>query len=124
MDGLRSKIASLVRIIVLAAAGAAAAIAALLFLSVAAFLWLQQRYDSIVACLALGAGYFLLMLLAFLAVYARSKQETATKPATRGEEESPFVASMVSGFRKLGTKKALASKWVPRAQSRRGRKVS
>jgi hypothetical protein len=31
---------------------------------------------------------------------------------------------MVSGFRKLGTKKALASKWVPRAQSRRGRKVS
>jgi len=123
MDGLRSKISSLVRIIVLAAAGAAAATAALLFLSVAAFLWLQQRYDSIVACLALGAGYFLLMLLAFLVVYARSKQETA-KPAARGEEESPFVASMVSGFRKLGTKKALASKWVPRAQSRRGRKVS
>jgi Sec-independent protein secretion pathway component TatC len=59
---------------------AAAFVAAFLFLVIAAFLWTQQRYDTIVACGA-GAGLFLLVAIIALAILANSRRRAAKAEA-------------------------------------------
>ncbi len=55
---------------------AAAGVAAFFFLVIAAFLWTQQHYDTIVAC-GVGAGFFLLVALGALAMLAISRRRAA-----------------------------------------------
>ncbi len=68
---------------------AAASVAAFFFLVIAAFLWTQQHYDTIVAC-GVGAGFFLLVALGALAMLAISRRRAA-----RAEEEA---ANAVPGW--------------------------
>jgi hypothetical protein len=68
---------------------AAAGVAAFLFFVVAAFLWTQQRYDTIVAC-GVGAGFFLLIAVIALAMLAISRHRAA-----KAEEEA---ANAVPGW--------------------------
>ncbi len=68
---------------------AAAGIAAFLFFVIAAFLWTQQRYDTIVAC-GVGAGFFLLVAVVALVTLAISRRRVA-----KAEEEA---ASAVPGW--------------------------
>jgi hypothetical protein len=59
---------------------AAAGVTGVLFLSVAGFLWIQQRYDPVTACLVLGAAYVVLALIA-LAVVAFMRRVKIAPPA-------------------------------------------
>jgi hypothetical protein len=68
---------------------AAAGVAAFFFLVIAAFLWTQQHYDTIVAC-GVGAGFFLLVAAVALAMLAISRRRAA-----RAEEEA---ANAVPGW--------------------------
>jgi hypothetical protein len=77
------------RTAVLGAMAAAAGIAAFLFFVIAAFLWTQQRYDTIVAC-GVGAGFFLLLAVVALAMLAISRHRAA-----KAEEEA---ANAVPGW--------------------------
>ncbi len=68
---------------------AAAGVAAFLFFVIAAFLWTQQHYDTIVAC-GVGAGLFLLVALVALTMLAISRRRAA-----RAEQEA---ANAVPGW--------------------------
>jgi hypothetical protein len=65
------------RTAVFGSVAAAAGAAAFLFLVIAAFLWTQQHYDTIVAC-GVGAGLFLLVALISLTTLAISRRRAAT----------------------------------------------
>jgi hypothetical protein len=60
---------------------AAAAMAALLFLSVAGLLWMQQHYDTVTACLVLGVAYVLLALVALTVAMSVRRRRPAPPPA-------------------------------------------
>src|SRR5690242_5494762 len=55
------------QIIVWSVIAAVAAIVALIFLCIAAFLWLADRYDAVIAGLLLGSFFILVALIALLA---------------------------------------------------------
>jgi hypothetical protein len=70
---------------------AAAAVAAFLFVVIGAFLWAQQRYDTIVAC-GVGAGLFLLVALIALTLLAISRRRAAKAEAEAAHAVSAWLA--------------------------------
>jgi len=74
MNRLKLKITAMFGSIVLGAMGIFAAVTSMVFLSLAAFTWIQQRYDTVGACLFLGAFYFSVTLILFLIGYLRKKK--------------------------------------------------
>ncbi len=86
---MRSSIEAALRTAVYGSIAAAAGVAAFFFLVIAAFLWTQQRYDTIVACGA-GAGLFLLVAVFALTILAISRRRAA-----KAEQEA---ASAVPGW--------------------------
>jgi hypothetical protein len=61
---------------------AAAATAAVLFLSVGGFLWVQTRFDAVTACLVLGAAYLLVALTALAVVMSVRRRRPKVAPPT------------------------------------------
>jgi hypothetical protein len=86
---VRSSIEAALRTTVCGSIAAAAGIAAFLFFVIAAFLWTQQHYDTIVAC-GVGAGFFLLVAVIALTILAVSRRRAA-----KAEQEA---ASAVPGW--------------------------
>jgi hypothetical protein len=76
------KIDAAIRTVAYGGIAAAAGVAAFFFLVIAAFLWTQQRYDTIVAC-GVGASFFLLVAVAALTMLAISRRRAA-----KAEEEA------------------------------------
>jgi uncharacterized membrane protein len=79
---VRSTIKAAPRTAVYGSIAAAAGVAAFLFLAIAAFLWAQQHYDTIVAS-GVAAGVFLLIAAVALTTLAISRRR-----ATKAEEEA------------------------------------
>ncbi len=73
---MKERIDAAVRAIVYGSIAAAAGMAAFLFLAIAAFLWTQQHYDTIIASGAVG-GLFLLVVLIALFALAISRRRAA-----------------------------------------------
>jgi hypothetical protein len=86
---VRSSIEAALRTAVYGSIAAAAGVAAFFFLVIAAFLWAQQRYDTIVAC-GVGGGLFLLVAVIALTILAISRRRAA-----KAEQEA---ASAVPGW--------------------------
>jgi heme/copper-type cytochrome/quinol oxidase subunit 2 len=83
IDELKAKIRLSIASLVWGGIAAAAGMAGLLFLSVAGFLWLSQRYDAITACVVLGIAYVLLAAIALTVVASvRSRRPKAAPPAS------------------------------------------
>jgi hypothetical protein len=74
MSRLKLKISAMFGSIVVGAMGIFAAVIGTVFLSLAAFIWIQQRYNTVGACLLLGAFYFSVTLILFLVGYFRKKK--------------------------------------------------
>jgi len=68
IDEIRAKIRLSVASLIWGGIAAAAGVAGLLFISVAGFLWLSQRYDPTTACLVLGVAYLVLAAIALTVV--------------------------------------------------------
>jgi hypothetical protein len=115
MNRIKSKIEAAVASIALAAIAAAAATAAILFSSVALFIWAQGRYDSVIACVSLAALYFLIAFILLVAAYLRRRrqdretlQASAGPSNPRGLSDLDFILSAFDGFRSLGTRRAVS----------------
>lgn len=115
MNRLKAKIETVVASIALAAIAAAAATAAILFSSVALFIWVQQRYDIVIACVSLAAIYFFIAFLSLVAVYLRRRKlerETSKAAAAsanpQGLSNPDFILSALDGFSSLGAKRAVS----------------
>lgn len=68
IEEIRAKIRLSIASLVWGGIAAAAGVAGLLFLSVAGFLWLSERYNPMTACLVLGIAYVLLAAIALTVV--------------------------------------------------------
>lgn len=73
---MKERIDAAVRAIVYGSIAAAGGMAAFLLLAIAAFIWTQQHYDTIIACGAVG-GLFLLVALIALVALAISRRRAA-----------------------------------------------
>jgi hypothetical protein len=85
------KIDAAIRTVVYGSIAAAAGVAAFFFLAIAAFLWTQQHYDTIVAS-GIAAGLFLLVALVALTVLAISRRRAMR--AVKAEEEAASASSL------------------------------
>lgn len=85
------KIDAAIRTVVYGSIAAAAGVAAFFFLVIAAFLWTQQHYDTIVAS-GVAAGLFLLVALVALTVLAISRRRAMR--AAKAEEEAASASSL------------------------------
>jgi hypothetical protein len=65
---VKERIDAAMRAIVYGSIAAAAGMAAFLFLAVAAFFWIQQHYDTIIASGAVGGLFLLVAVIALLAL--------------------------------------------------------
>jgi preprotein translocase subunit Sec61beta len=81
------------QVAVWAAIAVMAAVVAAVFLLVAAFIWLAQRYDSLTAGLVLGGVFIVVALIAFLACLI-----TRRRNVTRARLELAARDSAGSGF--------------------------
>jgi hypothetical protein len=70
---------------------AAACLVAFLFLVIAAFLWTQQHYDTIIACGA-GAGLFLLVAIIALTMLAISRRRAVKAEAAAAKSAPAWLA--------------------------------
>jgi hypothetical protein len=87
---VREQIDSATKTIIYGAIAASAGVAAFLFALIAAFLWTQQRYDTIVASGVVG-GMFLLVAVIALVSLAISRRRAAKRIA-RQEREAVSAA--------------------------------
>jgi hypothetical protein len=85
-----NKIDAAIRMAVYGSIAAAACVAAFLFFVVAAFLWTQQHYDTIIACGA-GAGLFLLIAVIALTMVVISRRRAA-KAKQEAAHTHPWLA--------------------------------
>jgi heme/copper-type cytochrome/quinol oxidase subunit 2 len=77
---VKEQIDAIIRTAILGAIAAAAGMTAFLFAVVAAFLWAQQRYDTIVAALTAGGIFLLAALIALIWLFvARRRAERRRK---------------------------------------------
>lgn len=70
MAQLSEKIASAMEVMLSGAVLGAAAMVAIIFFSIGAFVWIDQSYGLVAACLSLGGFYLLVALLALAALLA------------------------------------------------------
>jgi uncharacterized SAM-binding protein YcdF (DUF218 family) len=83
IDELKAKIRLSIASLVWGGIAAAAGVTGLLFLSVAGFLWLSQRYDPVTACLVLGIAYVVLAAVALTVVASvRNRRVKIAPPAS------------------------------------------
>lgn len=80
-----------IRTAVYGSIAAAAGVTAFFFLVIAAFLWTQQHYDTIVAC-GVGGGLFLLVALVALTTLAISRRRAAK--VAKAEEKAVAANSL------------------------------
>lgn len=85
---MKERIDAAVRAIVYGSIAAAAGMAAFLLLAIAAFIWTQQHYDTIIACGAVG-GLFLLVALIALFAFAISRRRAAKAKRESAEKAVP-----------------------------------
>jgi len=107
-------------VLVLAIIAAAAAAAAVVFLLVAAFVWLADVYDSLIAGVVLGCAFALIALIALIACLMtrrrnmeRARLELAARSSTTSWLDPKLVAVGVQigqaiGWRRLAALGALA----------------
>jgi hypothetical protein len=115
MNRLKSKIDSVVASIALGAITAAAVTAATLFSSVAVFIWVQQRYDTVIACVVLAALYSFIAFISFVAAYLRRRklereilQASAGSANQRGLSDPDFILSALNGLQSLRARRAIS----------------
>jgi putative superfamily III holin-X len=99
IDEIRAKIRLSVASLIWGGIAAAAGVAGLLFISVAGFLWLSQRYDPTTACLVLGFAYLVLAAIALIVVAGVRRRPKAAPPppaATQSQWWTDPVAIMTA----------------------------
>lgn len=84
---MRDQINAVVRTIIFGTIAAAAGVTAFLFAVVAAFLWVQQRYDTIIASGVVGGMFLLVALIALIAL------SVSRRRAARAERRAAAAAS-------------------------------
>lgn len=92
---MRSSIEAALRTAVYGSIAAVATVAAFLFFVIAAFLWAQQHYDTIIAC-GVAAGLFLLVAVVALTVLAISRRRTARAEEKAEEANSSSVPAWLA----------------------------
>jgi heme/copper-type cytochrome/quinol oxidase subunit 2 len=92
---MRNAIEAAIRTAIYGSIAAAAGIAAFLFLVIAAFLWTQQHYDTIVAC-GVAGGLFLLVAVVALTVLAVSRRRTARAEEKAEEANSSSIPAWLA----------------------------
>ncbi len=96
IDELKAKISLSIASLVWGGIAAAAGVAALLFLSVAGFLWLSQRYDPITACVVLGIAYVMLAAVALTVVASVRNRRPRTPPPAPASAQGQWWADPVA----------------------------
>src|SRR5262245_31893488 len=89
------------QVLVCSVIAAVAATAALIFLCIAAFLWLADRYDAVIAGLLLGFFFVLVALIALLAgmlARRRNKERAQLELAARSQANWLDPKLMAIGF--------------------------
>jgi heme/copper-type cytochrome/quinol oxidase subunit 2 len=92
---MRNAIEAAIRTAIYGSIAAAAGVAAFLFLVIAAFLWAQQHYDTIVAC-GVAGGLFLLVAVVALTVLAVSRRRTARAEEKAEEANSSSIPAWLA----------------------------
>jgi hypothetical protein len=83
---VREQIDSAIKTIIYGAIAASAGVAAFLFALIAAFLWTQQRYDTIVASGVVGGMFLLVAVIALISLSISRRR--AAKRIARQERET------------------------------------
>src|SRR5712691_1966200 len=86
------------QIIVWSIIAAAASTAAIVFLSIAAFIWLADRYDAVIAGLLLGGFFALIALIACLLARRRNIERARLELAARSNANWLDPKLMAIGF--------------------------
>ena len=81
--------------------------AGLLFLSVAGFLWLSQRYDPTTACLVLGIAYVVLAAIALTVVAGVRRRRPKVAPPAPASTQSQWWTDPVAIMTALQLVKAV-----------------
>jgi hypothetical protein len=92
---VREEINAIVRTTIYGMIAAAAGTVAFLFAVVAAFLWFQQHYDSIIACLVVG-GMFLCVAVIALVSLAIARRRAARRKAREEEQAAKATPSWLA----------------------------
>jgi 4-amino-4-deoxy-L-arabinose transferase-like glycosyltransferase len=110
---LRDRIDRTLKQLTCATIAVAAAVVALFFFSLAAFVFMSERYSTIVAALVLGGAYLVLALAALIwlgIARRRERREAANQAAAVGAAgllQDPIVVSTgLEVLRALGSRKA------------------
>ncbi|MBV9560307.1 MAG: hypothetical protein JOY90_07575 [Bradyrhizobium sp.] len=95
-----------------AAAAGAAAITALLFFTIALFVWLRESYGTVEACLALGLIYLVVALAALAAVFVLQRRHPEPPPAPKKAapqwwQDPMILTTGLEAARILGPRKAV-----------------
>lgn len=118
IDDIKESTGVVVRMTSLAAAIALALLVTLSFLCAAAFIYVQQNYGQIEACLT-GAGIFFLIALIGIVVYAVRKRqdrrhaaETAKSAMQTALADPMVVAAGLQVIRAIGVKRLVPRSWL------------
>ena len=92
---MRDEINAIVKTTIYGMIAASAGTVAFLFAVVAAFLWFQQHYDSIIACGVVG-GLFLLVALIALVSLAMARRQAAQRKAREEAEAANATPAWIA----------------------------
>jgi hypothetical protein len=111
---VKERIDAAVRAIVYGSIAAAAGMAAFLFLTIAAFFWTQQHYDTIIACGAVGGLFLLVALIALLVLAisrrraAKAKRESAANAMPAWLADPAILIAVTQIVRRIGVGRLLS----------------
>jgi hypothetical protein len=111
---VKERIDAAVRAIVYGSIAAAAGMAAFLLLAIAAFIWTQQHYDTIIACGAVGGLFLLVALIALLALAisrrraAKVKRESAANAVPAWLADPAILIAATQVVRSVGVGRLLS----------------
>jgi plasmid replication initiation protein len=126
VSDLKSRIAAARKVLAWGALAAAAGLIGLIFLLIALFIWLSERYDTITGCIAFGVIFVLVAALATPAFVAARRRALIRNEASRARAsqmtwllDPAVVASAIDVVRAVGGRRTtmllvglLAAGWI------------
>jgi hypothetical protein len=106
---LRTSVASTLRAAVWGIAAAICAVVGILFLLIAAFLWLAARYDALTACLVMGGAFVVIAVVAGVAfaLIRRRADLQAKQRRARAALDPALLAGALQLARLVGSRQSM-----------------
>jgi hypothetical protein len=106
---LKTSVASTLRAAVWGIAAAICAVVGILFLLIAAFLWLAARYDALTACLVMGGAFVVIAVaagVAFALIRRRADMQARQRRA-RAALDPALLAGALQVARLVGSRQSM-----------------